>query len=585
MMTSIIMLTCNKLEYTIKAVESIRKYTDKGTYEIIVIDNASTDNTVEWLKKQDDLKLILNKENLGFPKGCNQGIEVATGTEILLLNNDVIVTPKWLQNMVKTLYSNDKYGAVGPVTNSAPGQEIAISYKEEEEINDFANEVFRKFKNKITKKIKLVGFCLLIRKKILDKIGVLDEIFSPGNYEDDDLSIRILLEGYDLILCESVFIHHFGSVSFKKKVVAFNTLLNKNKEKFNEKWSLDLEYVGICRRDIIEFMNLASEKLNILEIGCGVGSTLLEIKNINPSAILYGIEKNKQAALVAGNFAEILTGDVENFVFPYPENFFDYIIFGDVLEHLYNPQKVLENIKPYLKEDGKIIASIPNIQHWSIIEELLKGNWSYTDAGILDKTHLRFFTRNEITKLFNNSGYEVKQFVGKDIGLTETAKNMLEKLLQNGLIESFDDFIAYQWLVEATKNEREEDKKELVYLLRRIDNDINIDENINEVKSFIREKKIEHKIIVELINISLIKKVKVLLSIVISMYNNQEQESAIKILIEGYKLYNDNVEVVCTLAYLLNVKGERESAIKILENCSLEDENIEKLLHEIRGVQ
>ena len=125
----------------------------------------------------------------------------------------------------------------------------------------------------------------------------------------------------------------------------------------------------------------------------------------------------------------------------------------------------------------------------------------------------------------------------------------------------------------------------MVYLLRRIDNDINIDENINEVKSFIREKKIEHKILVDLINISLIKKVKVLLSIVISMYNNQEQESAIKILIEGYKLYNDNVEVVCTLAYLLNVKGERESAIKILENCSLEDENIEKLLHEIRGVQ
>ena len=360
MMTSIIMLTCNKLEYTIKAVESIRKYTDKGTYEIIVIDNASTDNTVEWLKKQDDLKLILNKENLGFPKGCNQGIEVATGTEILLLNNDVIVTPKWLQNMVKTLYSNDKYGAVGPVTNSAPGQEIAISYKEEEEINDFANEVFRKFKNKITKKIKLVGFCLLIRKKILDKIGVLDEIFSPGNYEDDDLSIRILLEGYDLILCESVFIHHFGSVSFKKNVVAFNTLLNKNKEKFNEKWSLDLEYVGICRRDIIEFMNLASEKLNILEIGCGVGSTLLEIKNINPSAILYGIEKNKQAALVAGNFAEILTGDVENFVFPYPENFFDYIILGDILECLYEPTSLLKKIKTYLKDDGQIIISIKN---------------------------------------------------------------------------------------------------------------------------------------------------------------------------------------------------------------------------------
>ena len=122
-----------------------------------------------------------------------------------------------------------------------------------------------------------------------------------------------------------------------------------------------------------------------------------------------------------------------------------------MLEHLYNPQKVLENIKPYLKVGGKIVASIPNIQHWSIIEELLKGNWTYADAGILDKTHLNFFTRNEIFNLFDKTGYEVIQFIGKDIGLTETARNMLDNLLKNELIHSFDDFIAYQWLVEVEK--------------------------------------------------------------------------------------------------------------------------------------
>ena len=88
-MTSIVILTFNKIDYTIKCIESIRKYTSLGSYEIIVVDNASTDGTKEWLKAQGDIIKIFNKENLGFPKGCNQGIEIATGNEILLLNNDV----------------------------------------------------------------------------------------------------------------------------------------------------------------------------------------------------------------------------------------------------------------------------------------------------------------------------------------------------------------------------------------------------------------------------------------------------------------------------------------------------------------
>ncbi|MDF2520933.1 MAG: hypothetical protein K0R84_1561, partial [Clostridia bacterium] len=87
--TSIIILTYNNLEYNKLCIESIREYTQKGTYEIIIVDNHSTDGTVEWLKEQKDLRLILNDENQGFPKGCNQGIEMAEeGNDILLLNND-----------------------------------------------------------------------------------------------------------------------------------------------------------------------------------------------------------------------------------------------------------------------------------------------------------------------------------------------------------------------------------------------------------------------------------------------------------------------------------------------------------------
>ena len=115
--TSIIILTYNQLEYTKICIESIRKFTNPDSYEIIIIDNNSTDGTINWLKTQEDVTVIYNNENLGFPKGCNQGIKIAKGDNILLLNNDTIVTPNWLSNMNKALWSSKEIGAVGTVSN------------------------------------------------------------------------------------------------------------------------------------------------------------------------------------------------------------------------------------------------------------------------------------------------------------------------------------------------------------------------------------------------------------------------------------------------------------------------------------
>ena len=98
-LTSIVILTYNKLDYNMLCIESIRQYTEPDAYEIIVVDNNSADGTVEWLKSQQDIQLILNSENVGFPAGCNQGIKAARGDSILLLNNDTVVTPRWLDNL------------------------------------------------------------------------------------------------------------------------------------------------------------------------------------------------------------------------------------------------------------------------------------------------------------------------------------------------------------------------------------------------------------------------------------------------------------------------------------------------------
>ena len=226
--TSIILLTHNQLDCTKLCIESIRKFTPKGQYEIIVVDNNSTDGTIEYLKSQDNLRVIYNDYNAGFPKGCNQGIEIAKGDSILLLNNDTIVTPNWLNNLDKALYSNEDIGVVGAISNSCSnGQVINVIYQNIDEMIDFANLInMQEPTDKYELKQYLVGFCYLVKKSVIDKVGLLDERFTPGNFEDNDLSLRILLEGYKLLLCKNVFIHHFGSTPFRSNMESYINIYN-----------------------------------------------------------------------------------------------------------------------------------------------------------------------------------------------------------------------------------------------------------------------------------------------------------------------------------------------------------------------
>ncbi len=140
--TSIIILTYNNLIYNNICIDSIRKYTQKDTYEIIVVDNNSTDGTREWLKEQKDIKVILNDENVGFPKGCNIGIDASLAeNDILLLNNDTVVTPRWLDNLKTCVYSDDKIGAAASITNNCSNyQSINVPYIDIKDMIPFADD-------------------------------------------------------------------------------------------------------------------------------------------------------------------------------------------------------------------------------------------------------------------------------------------------------------------------------------------------------------------------------------------------------------------------------------------------------------
>ena len=589
--TSIIILTYNKLEYTQKCIESIRTFTNENDYEIIVIDNASEDGTLNWLKEQEDIILIANKSNMGFPKGCNQGIEVATGNEILLLNNDVIVTFNWLEKLRKALYSSDEIGAVGPITNYCSNyQSIKTTYKTIDEMHEFAKNFNVNKNGDWEYRLKLVGYCMLIKKEVVDKIGLLDEIFTPGNFEDDDYSLRIIKQGYKLIVCHDTFIHHFGSVTFKNDMPVFGDLLQKNSKKFKEKWGFDATYSTYMRTEIIDMIDYKKKNVTVLEVGCACGATLLKIKSLNHSADVYGIELNKNAAAIANTFAKVTADNIESNCMSFKEGFFDYIIFADVLEHLNDPLLVLNNMKKYLKDGGKLLASIPNVMHFTVLRGLLGGTWTYQDAGILDRTHIRFFTFHEIHNMFKEAGYVDMSYASTNIGKRPEDDKFIDDLMKiNGVINTKGQFEAYQYLVSATnKNEEfleteteividEYCRKFIVLLLRRIENELDLDNSIDTLLEVIAVRQVSPNFIAECIKQNMVYKSSMLNTIAKIMHKKDNIDFALKIMEFAYEYDNNDQETLKNLAKMLYQLEEKETALLLLQNSNEKNAILEEI--------
>ena len=240
-MVSIVILTFNQLKYTRECIESIKNHTAEQ-HEIVFVDNGSTDGTAKWLKNlvknNSHYKLIENKKNLGFSKGCNQGIKASTGEYILLLNNDVVVTENWLSGMLDCLNSAPDIGIVGPMTNniSGPQKLPEVNYSSIDDLAEYARKFRKKNRNRRIPCRRVVGFCMLFRRQLIDKIGPLDEKFGSGNFEDDDFCLRASLTGYRNMIAGDVFIHHYGSKTFIGNKIDYASSLNGNKKIFIEKW-------------------------------------------------------------------------------------------------------------------------------------------------------------------------------------------------------------------------------------------------------------------------------------------------------------------------------------------------------------
>jgi len=207
-------------------------------------------------------------------------------------------------------------------------------------------------------------------------------------------------------------------------------------------------YYGQIRTDVLELLpqNIKIEKS--LDVGCGIGKTSAYLKSKYNIRETVGMEYVPEIAQAAkANVDRVYELSLETDELPFSQNEFDLILLADVLEHLVDPWTILKDLVQYLSTNGLVLISIPNIQHFRIFSYLIKGEWEYKDAGVLDKTHLRFFTKKSLLELLHCADLEIVDIIYKMGPLTGFINKITFRIFQG--------FLTYQYLILAqTKQKR-----------------------------------------------------------------------------------------------------------------------------------
>lgn len=448
MRTTVVIVAYNTLEKVKICVESIRMFAEET--DIIVIDNASTDGLDEWLSLQEDISYASCEKQETYAEIMNQVMENFVLEEnVLLIDSNYALTQGCLKKMQEVLWSSENIALAG----------AGVYKKKMADFSEYYNACEQAVKSRNLNRHKRVLGCelktMLIKRTVFDTIGKFDDRLCGVTSAWKDYQQRLLRQQYFIMSCDDAVC---CPISIDAKTIndTWKIATERDLEVLEEKYGMHyFNYAGnLWLAGFIEEEQDA--EFTVLEIGCDCGATLLEIKERYPNAHICGVELNANAAEIASYFAEkVQCANIEDKNLDFEKESVDYIIFGDVLEHLRNPKETVIYCKTLLKKGGYIIASIPNLMHITVIENLLKGNFTYEETGLLDKTHIHLFTYKEIMRMFEEADFEVNlvsYITGGDI-MTERRKEIIRVLKElEPSVESFA-YEAFQYLIKAEKRQ------------------------------------------------------------------------------------------------------------------------------------
>lgn len=441
--TSIIVFAQGREQQLASCLWSIETFTSKDSYELFVIGkglhlSGEVATKIKYFEIEDNSVAAINK-----------AIADSNGRDIAFLYGDTVVTSNWLPRLQQVLYGTKNCGAVGPIGyNSSIYQSVPVEERKEySTIRDMAlvaAEYAVHNKGQIGHSLFLDAFCILFTREIWQKFGPWVEEYQCPAKAVMDYTVNLIKVGYDCLVAKEVWLHN--SFYPLRGAEYSDELVFRKIRGFSSGYSMG------AREDLLDLANLKKSDLTIMDIGCACGGTLMKAREMNPNAQLYGIELSSGAAAVAEHFGQVFQADMLTIDKPELLDKFDYIFMGDVLEHIVDTDGALAKVYSWLKKGGQLIVSVPNIANISIITNMLMGKWHYVDSGILDRTHMRFFTYKEMVENLTRHNFTVKTSAYSHLNFESPAPELREALLNLPFIKvDPQDLDAFQWVFVAEK--------------------------------------------------------------------------------------------------------------------------------------
>jgi Predicted glycosyltransferases len=380
-LVSIVVLAYNHLDYTKLCIESLYKYTSHINFELILIDNGSSDGTEEYFCSLPHAVKIHFPENIGVDKAINYGFRMARGKYTLNLSNDIVVTSNWLDNLIRCAESDPRIGMVVPVCSASSNhQQVDLNCRSPDDMQRLAKEYNISNPNLWEERLKLVTYACLFRTEVQKAIGGFDEAFNPGAYDDDAISFRIRRAGYRLILAKDTYVYHYGSVTFNAEY-SKNNLAQRNLDLFYSKFGVHPWQAAFIDFNVVNLLEYdGRDGLSILGIGKSCGSTLLQIKNRCRSrggrnTKIYYLSETESNMMELRSVCEscihAATEEVTRF---FGGRLYDYIVVESESDKLKNLPSLFQNLGGLMNEGGQLVCTAANDELYKLIQSSLENS-------------------------------------------------------------------------------------------------------------------------------------------------------------------------------------------------------------------
>jgi len=424
---TILVQAYNRLDKTKECISSILKNTKKVNYDLLLLDNGSTDGTFEYFKtvEHDKVRIIHINKNISCGYPINHYNLNWMSKYFVSISNDIIVTPNWLSNMLRIADSDDRIGMVNPVSSNVSNRQMVnLEFSDFKEMQEKAAKYNISDKSKWHERLRLITLGTLYKKECLYTIGwPINDVGFFHDFMDDDITFRVRRTGYKAILARDTWIHHNHDV--------FN-FENKNPE--NVKKSLDVgrknfvdKYYGIDPWDdvnnfvfpyIEKKITPPSDKNNVKVLGIDVkcGTPILDIKNclrtfnvIDPK--LHAFTSDAKYYIDLKTICDDVVCDRHEYLInSFKETKFDYIIIGDSINSYKEPEQTIECAYSLLNDGGQLFISLKNTYNAITMLKML-GHSVGSDENILQIEFNSFYNslkkRNMKIELINCQLYDL----------------------------------------------------------------------------------------------------------------------------------------------------------------------------------